>query len=357
MSLEINTIPAASLDEDHIQTWADIRATNPGLDNPCFHSAFTRITGTVCPNTEVGVIKKRGEIRGFFPFERVSNHTGRAVCAEMSDFHGLITRPDEAIDLRVLLRGCRLSSWGFDHLPADQHSFREYHHNLDDSPYMDLQDGYDRYLEQKKAEGSSVIRQAERKARKIAREVGPLRFVWHDDDVALTDLLVEWKANQLIQKNYANVFALSWLTPLIKRFHQSKEAGFCGVQSVLYAGDQPIAIHSGFLGMPVFSSWIPAYNADFSRYSPGLILHLELARKATELGVARIDLCRGYNQLKRSLMSGAFPVAIGTVTSNALRQRYINGVQMAKAHLTAAPAFLPLRNLYHRYRSWKFSLS
>ena len=63
----------------------------------------------------------------------------------------------------------------------------------------------------------------------------------------------------------------------------------------------------------VLASWIPTFHRGYARYSPGVVMHLALARKAAETGITRIELGRGENQMKACLMSGAIPVAIGSI--------------------------------------------
>jgi CelD/BcsL family acetyltransferase involved in cellulose biosynthesis len=56
-----------------------------------------------------------------------------------------------------------------------------------------------------------------------------------------------------------------------------------------------------------------AYNRDFARYSPGRMLHLELIKAASELGIRCIDLGRGHEQYKLSFANGAIPLCEGVV--------------------------------------------
>ena len=206
-----------------------------------------------------------------------------------------------------------MKNWQFDHLIASQTQFCQSHQYLDPSPYLDLSDGYDGYCERRSADGSSVISQAARKQRKLEREVGPLRFESHTTAPEAFDALLAWKRAQLNRQAYVDVFRHEWLLALMRNLieHQRKEFG--GILSALYAGDQLLAVQFGIRTDRVISIIFPAYNFEFQRFSPGLLLHLELARWAADHGFQRIDLGRGENRMKSSLMSAADQVAVGVV--------------------------------------------
>ncbi len=91
--------------------------------------------------------------------------------------------------------------------------------------------------------------------------------------------------------------------------------GFRGVLSMLYAGDKPIAGHFGLVHGGVLSEWFPAYDAGYSKYSPGLIQLVAMSEDAAGLGVRLIDLGKGAKQYKEQLKSFDLTVAEGMATS------------------------------------------
>jgi len=88
---------------------------------------------------------------------------------------------------------------------------------------------------------------------------------------------------------------------------------------------------------PELCSWVPAYHAALAKYSPGVVLHLELAKAAAGEGIRRIDLGRGENPMKLGLKSGASPVAIGSVERRPLRAVWTAGWYGARALAHASP--------------------
>jgi CelD/BcsL family acetyltransferase involved in cellulose biosynthesis len=91
--------------------------------------------------------------------------------------------------------------------------------------------------------------------------------------------------------------------------------------SVLYAGDVVAGVHLGLRSGQVWHSWFPAYNPDLHRYSPGMLLMLELAKAAPALGIAEIDLGKGEARYKQALASGAVSLFEGRVGAHPLSGR------------------------------------
>ena len=88
---------------------------------------------------------------------------------------------------------------------------------------------------------------------------------------------------------------------------------FAGMLSSVYAGDRLAAVHFGMRSHAVWHWWFPTYDLDLDKYSPGLILLLELARQAPGLGLIRLDLGRGHARYKTAFASGATPLIEGSI--------------------------------------------
>jgi CelD/BcsL family acetyltransferase involved in cellulose biosynthesis len=145
---------------------------------------------------------------------------------------------------------------------------------------------------------------------------------------------VEWKRQQLGRQGYPDMFRFAWINEFLEALRPIEGDAFSPLLSTLHAGDELLAVHLALRGDKVVSSWILTFSHEFSKYSPGLILHVELARWAADAGINRIDLCRGENQMKTSLASDAFPVAVGSVDCRFLQR-------------TLTRSYYGLRNLVH----------
>jgi CelD/BcsL family acetyltransferase involved in cellulose biosynthesis len=311
--MEIVVKRARDLDGSELASWSKLQRADAMFDSPFFRPEFVLAADAVRGNAEVALVIQDGELVGFFPFERDKRNIGRAVAWQLSDAHGLIVRKGVPWAPLDIVHATGLVAWKFDHLIASQEPFQPFHYWVDQSPYMDIADGFDVYRAERRRSGTALIRQAERKSRKLAREVGPIRFEYHTLDEEVFTALLSWKSTQLEHWRLPDIFRVDWVVELLGSIRHIKTPGFSGIMSALYAGDTLTAVHLGLQSHNVLCSWIPTLNQEFKNYSPGVILHLELAKAAAEAGVKRIDLGRGNNPLKTSLGSGAITLAIGSV--------------------------------------------
>jgi len=93
---------------------------------------------------------------------------------------------------------------------------------------------------------------------------------------------------------------------------------FAAPLGTLYAGEELIAVHLGIRSHNVLHIWFPAYNTDFEKYSPGLILLLMLAENAADRGIVRIDLGPGEERYKQNFKSGDRLVCEGMISQGAI---------------------------------------
>lgn len=302
------------------QAWDRLQQGNGKLDSPFLRPEYAQICGECLEGTEIAVVEGDEEIQAVFPYQRVGKQAGLPLGGLLADVHGLICPPDWTCDVAWLLRECKLAGWTFDHLLAEQECFRPYHRCLDSAPYMELSGGFDEYCHRLEQNGSGALKQFEHRSRKLQREVGPLTFEWDARDAAVIQTALAWKRQQVRQQYYDDMFDRSDVLHIVHRCCQSRAESFEGVVSALRAGDHLVAVNLGLRCRGILSAWIPTYNPEFSRYSPGLVLHVELARAAADHAVTRVDLGRGENQTKRRLMTGTSPVALGAVELRPLRQ-------------------------------------
>lgn len=167
----------------------------------------------------------------------------------------------------------------------------------------------------------------------------------------MLEALIGWKREHLRRQGCVDTFRLRWVAPLLRRVATKQTAHFAGVLSALYAGETLVAVHLGVRSGPELCSWVPAYDAAFAKYSPGVILHLELAKAAAGEGIRRIDLGRGENPMKLGLKSGASPVAVGSVERRPLGAVWAAGWYGARALAHASPLCRAPLRAFRRVRA------
>ncbi len=335
--MNITTIRPSALSAEQAAAWKELLGAQPGFDSPFFHPAYVQLLGEHRPQVEVALITDGDRLTGVLPFERHRAHVGRPLGVKMADFQGPLLSSGCTVSAADLLAGCGLSVLHFDHLLAGESSWAPWCREEADSPYLDLSAGFDAYTEDRKQAGTNQIAQTGRKRRKLEREVGPIRFEWRTDREDVFDALLRWKSAQRQKSGTFDVLQIPWVVQFLSRLRTADKGDFRGVMSALYVNDQLIAAHLGMRAGQVLHHWFPAYDAEFYRYSPGLILLLETARVAAERGIVRIDLGKGDDQYKESFRSDGFRVATGAVDRRPLRHSLRCAWFRARSWIKASP--------------------
>jgi CelD/BcsL family acetyltransferase involved in cellulose biosynthesis len=313
--MKVQVLPARELTPELTAHWTRCQASDPALASPFFCAEFTQAVGAVMNHAEVGVIEQAQRVIGFFPYLRCAGRIGKPIGAPMCDAQGVIMEAGAEWDAAALVRACRLAAWDFDHLLAAQTPLAPYHRKSAASPIISCAGGYANYVEDLKARGSEQLSQAQRKARKLEREVGPLRFVCDERTPDSFQQRLRLKELQF------GAFP-AWATGILERILACRTPPFSGLLSVLYAGDTLVAAHLGMRSASVWHYWFPCYDTRFAAYSPGVLLLMHMAQAAPALNLATLDLGKGGQEYKRRLMNGSIPLAEGSVEVGAwLRAR------------------------------------
>lgn len=310
--MNVRVVPGAALTPEMLARWRTIQEAHDELASPYFSPEFTQLMASVRSDVEVGVMHDGDRIVGFFPFQRGRLGVGRPVGAGYADHQGAIVEPGFALDARQLLHDCGLAMWHFDHLLASQAAFQRFHAVLTESPVVDVSRGLPAYLQDRRRAGRRESGVVERKMRKLEREQGPLRFEVATQDPAALATLLRWKRDQYARTGVADVLAASWIRDALASVQTTRTDGFAGLLSCLYVEDRLIAAHLGIRSRSVWHWWFPAYDDEVGRYSPGLILFLHMIGASPGMGIQTIDLGKGEERYKKSLMTGAVPIAAGT---------------------------------------------
>lgn len=316
--MRICVVHPDELGPGEIASWRSMQYRTPSFANPFLSPEFVIAVGQFRPGTRVAVLSDGTSAVGFFPFEQRRFGAGGPIAAGLTDCQGLIHAPGVRWDARELLRACRLSVWQFDHLVDGQHPFEGYRTAIRPSPIIDLAGGFDSYYEKLGTRSPQLCKNLERKARKLAREAGELRFVPDSGDKSALRTLLAWKSIQYRRTAQVDIFARPWIAGLAEALFDTRSSHFSGLLSVLYAGDVPVAAHFGLRCAHILAHWFPAYDTGFGRYSPGLILHVRMAELTPSMGVRVIDLGTGVQRYKEELKSGDIFVGAGVVTGGSL---------------------------------------
>ncbi|MDH3226884.1 MAG: GNAT family N-acetyltransferase [Thermoleophilia bacterium] len=351
--MEVSVLPASGLSSAQVDHWAALQAGQPTLASPFFRPEYVLALADVRDDVRVAVIGGGAEPLGFLPFQPGRIGVARAAGAELSDYQGLILAPGVEVALPGLLARAGLSALTFDHVPDSQASFRRHATFSAASPVMSMADGFEAY----KSSGGSIGRQLSqirRRRKQLIREVGEPRFVIHTEDPDDFRWLMARKSEQYDRLGTADRFGAPWIVDFLARLLREHGEDFGCLFSALYVDDRIIAGHLGLRAGGVWHWWFPTYDPELSRYSPGLLLLMEMATAAEGIGVAAIDFGRGEERYKERLANRHEGLLQGVAARRTPVGMLARGANAAKDRLRDSPLRDQLRtarDIPHRLRA------
>lgn len=286
---------AASLPDRVKDAWHKLRQSNPKLYSPYFHLDYTLTVAALRDDVKIAVLEDNDEIVAILPFQ--GERFARPVGAPMTDYHGLICRPDYKYSLHDILENTSVGAYHYSALVDGQDQDVE---EIQRGAVMAFPDGQEAWLEAQGRSFRKHMKDLRRRIRKATDEVGEPRFVAHSQDENEFEALITLKMCQYKESQYYNILGAGWTLDLLRNlWKKGKEADLRVDMHSLYFGDKLTAIDTGLVDGETYHSWIVAYGTEYRQYSPGTQLLNHIISSSDEFGYSRIDLGTGLAGYKK----------------------------------------------------------
>ncbi len=318
----VELIRPEQLNAEDLALWRGWRASDPDLVSPYFSPDWSRAVAKVRDDVFIGVFYgQEGQKCAFMPVQNPSSVVIQPAGGPLCDYQGTIGGPAQVLDMKSLLKATGAGRFDFGNLLAKQSSFARHAREIHVSRVINLQDGYDAYLQHRRDAGSSETKRARKRKRKLDRELGPVRLETNCRDKAALDQLISWKCDQYKRTGQTDIFTRDWALSLVRNLFENPSEDLGAQLFVLYAGDTLVALNLCLRSGPVLHCWFIAHDPALSHFSPGLVLFEELIEHACSMGMDEIDLGAGDYRFKLNLANAARPLCGGFVGTNALSAR------------------------------------
>ena len=315
--MQIDVTRPSGLSPDDLARWAALQAADPALDSPFLSPgwalAVERAQVELRGDVKVAVIREAGVAKAFFPV-RVVGATAMPVGAPMCDYQAIVAEPGFAIDARCLLRALGVHRLDFFQMLQDQPTFAPYGRGEAASWLVEVPDGFEAYQAARKEAGSGLLKDIDKRRRKIERDLGEVVFTAGAQDPAAFDLLIGWKREQYRQTGQTDIFAAGWPLQLLRDLQGGAAGpGFGGQLFTLHIGNRLAAAQFNLRGGRTLHAWIIAHASGFEKVSPGMVLFGEILRWMETEGLTTLDLGPGDYRFKQQLANAKRAVAHGFV--------------------------------------------
>jgi CelD/BcsL family acetyltransferase involved in cellulose biosynthesis len=348
--MRVDVVKPQDLTKQHLAVWRDFQSRDELLSNPFLCPEFICLASSVRQNLRVAIAQEDGVIKGFLPFEQ-HRKVGRPIGGRISDCQAVVAAQGWNWNASDLVRAAGLSALDFHGMRTEQRPFAKFHWFVAASPVINLKNGFEAYAADLRAEGRNVVAKTMSDTRRLARELGPVRFVLHDSSLDSLYRVIAWKRKQYRLTGMRDIFMDPSIIDLLERIQKTQMPTFAGVLSTLWAGDTLVAGHMGMRSSSNLQYWFPAYDSMHSKLAPGRILLLELIRKAPAIGVKSIELGEGSEDYKIRFANSRFFVASGFVGSPPLMLRSYYILRKIETVVSRWPAGLSLAVAARRCRS------
>jgi len=314
--VQIDLIRPDELTAEQAALWAAWQAADPALDTafltPQWVRAVERAHRGAPSHLGVAVLHEAGETRGFLGL-KLGAVTALPAGAPMCDYQGLVLAPGASVDPRELVAGLGLHRLDFTHWIADQPAFAPHMRGVCRSRIIDIGESYAAYEAERRAAGTSVLKDIDKKRRKIERELGEVRFTAVSRATTDFDQLIAWKRDQLRRTRQTDIFAPAWTRTLLADLFESRDPDFGGALFTLHVAGKLAAAQFNLRGRSGLHCWIIAHDAALERYSPGMLMFQDILRWMEATPYRHLDLGPGEVRFKLQLANAGRDVGHGFV--------------------------------------------
>jgi len=307
--IAVETIKVSDLGPSERVLWRDLRQSNPLLASPYFDLRYIEVAAQFAPGAAVAVIRRGGQVVGFLPFQRRGGAV-QPLAAPMSDYHGLITKPDADLDLIPILQGLGAERARVGGLVGG--AFASGGLSVRYAMAADMSQGYAAYEAGREAD---FMKDKRRRRRALERDHGPVTFSYERPTAPMMDRVIADKRQQFRRTHQYDIFACGWTVRLLQGLAEIGDDDFGLRLATLRAGDTVVAAELGLTSGDRHHLWFPIYDIAYARYSPGHLMTLETLRATAGQGIVRVDFGAGGEAYKRDFAQAAEPVFEGVVST------------------------------------------
>jgi CelD/BcsL family acetyltransferase involved in cellulose biosynthesis len=330
--VRFETIHPKELGPVEIGLWRAHQQTRPGAQSPYLTPDWAQIVGAARDDARVVTI---GGGRGFFAAQRLSRFAAMGLGAPIADYQGVVAEHGVDVAPSLLCRALKVGRIDLTHVPEGATPLAA--GGSDGSWIAETSGGRDLYEAGLKLRRGEFVRQADKKARKFARERGAPEFRAASPNADDFATLIGWKNEQLARTGQPQTWATPWVRAVLDQCFATHDTRFAGQLFTMHIETRLIGAAFGLRSGRVLHIWLIAHDAEFDTYSPGVQLARWLIGWAGDQGVVEVDFGPGDYQFKRQLSTAQRQLQRGVIAGASFSGAVRRVENAVRARIECAP--------------------
>ncbi len=306
--MRLETIHPKELGQSDIALWRGHQAAQPALQSPYLTPDWAQIVGAARADARVCVIDGG---RGFFAAQRLSRFAAMGLGAPIADYQGVVAERDLKVEPALLCRALKVGRIDLTHVPDGATPLAA--SGIDGSWIAETSGGRDLYEAALRLRRGEFVRQADKKARKFARERGAPEFRAASTNASDFETLIGWKNAQLARTGQPRTWATPWVRQALDACFAARDTRFAGQLFTMNIDARLVGAAFALRSGRTLHIWLLAHDAEFDSYSPGVQLARWLIGWAGDHGIADVDFGPGDYQFKRQLSTTQRQLSRGVI--------------------------------------------
>ncbi len=312
--MRAHMIRPGELRAEDLARWQEIIDGSSLYRSPFYSPHFTLAVGETRRDARVAVLERDGEVIGFLPCHLLRGRVAKPIGGPINDYQGPILDCAAPVDGPELLKACGLRAYDFNHLPVAMNGLAGSAHTRSVSPFIDLSDGYEAYVQGRGKPLKKVLSEMRRRTRNAARDFGgEVVFTVHDPSPDTYAEHVTFKNASLAREGVKSTLDVGWVADTLEILRTTQTPEFAGLMSTVRAGETLLGTHFGIRSARDWHWWFPSYDAEHRKYGPGIMVIHGAAEATAGLGLERIDFGRGNSEYKLVMGTGHVDLCEGSI--------------------------------------------
>ncbi|MBV9511543.1 MAG: cellulose biosynthesis protein CelD, partial [Caulobacteraceae bacterium] len=206
--MEFEVVRPSALSPQDVASWRAMLHAGPGLETPFLDPGWALAVERAQGGADRGdswsdpqrgvravVLRQDGQAKGFFS-ARVGRFAAMPAGSAMNDYQGVVCEAGTAFDPRDIVKALGAPRFDFTHMLAEQAHFQPFVRGADPAFLVEMRAGYAAYLDDRKAAGTNVLKDMDKRKRKAEREAGAVTTAGRSGRREDLETLIAWKRRQ-----------------------------------------------------------------------------------------------------------------------------------------------------------------